>query len=107
MSADESTAASTAEDRASALNHFLKRHLVFTFMVMGLSFVGLGLISLNLLRLLRGNLAFLLENGLMGLRDGGLQQFLELGISGYVGMALYVLFTTCETVLVDRLLEKA
>jgi hypothetical protein len=94
-----------ANDRATALKRFLARHPFVTFMLMGLTFLLVGLISLNLIYLFNANLEFVINNGVMGLRDGGLLQLVELVTTGYLGMALYVLFKTCEKVVVERLLE--
>jgi hypothetical protein len=92
--------------QSTALKRYLSGHPIMAFLLMGLSFLLVGLISLNLIYLFRANLEFVLENGLMGLRDGGLLQFLQLLISGYLGMALYALFKACEKVVVDRMLER-
>jgi hypothetical protein len=92
--------------QSTALKRYLSGHPIIAFLLMGLSFLMVGLISLNLIYLFHANIEFVLENGLMGLRDGGLLQFLQLLISGYLGMALYALFKACEKVVVDRMLER-
>ena len=89
----------------AALKRFLQRHPVATFLLMGLSFLSVGLVSLNLVHLFRANIGYIIDYGVMGLREGGFEQFMGLLLSGYLGMALYVLFKVCEKVLVDRLLE--
>lgn len=91
--------------RSTALKRFLARHPLLTFFLMGISFLLVGLISLNMIYLFHANLEFIINNGLMGLRDGGLHQLLELTVTGYLGMALYVLFKACEKIVVERLLE--
>jgi hypothetical protein len=67
-----------------------------TFVVMGLAFFAFGMVSLNLLHLLRANADFLIDNGVMGLADGGALQLFELIASGYVAMLAYVVLKTCE-----------
>jgi hypothetical protein len=67
-----------------------------TFVVMGLAFFCFGMVSLNLLHLLRSNAELLLENGVMALADGGGRQFLELVVNGYLAMLAYVVMKTCE-----------
>jgi hypothetical protein len=92
-------------NRSTALKRFLTRHPVITFILMGISFLLVGLISLNLVYMFHANLEFILDNGVMALREGGLHQFVELTVSGYLGMALYSLFKACEKIVVERLLE--
>ena len=67
-----------------------------TFVVMGLAFFCFGMVSLNLLHLLRANADFLLDNGFMGFVDGGGRQLFELIANGYVAMLAYVVLKTCE-----------
>jgi hypothetical protein len=67
-----------------------------TLVVMGLAFFCFGMVSLNLLHLLRANADFLLDNGFMGLADGGALQLVELIANGYVAMLAYVVLKTCE-----------
>src|SRR6266566_4428077 len=83
-------------ENSTALKRYLTRHPSITFLLMGFSFLLVGLLSLNLVYLFHANLEFIINNGVMGLRDGGLQQLIELLVSGYLGMALYVLFKACE-----------
>ena len=92
--------------KSTRLKSFLTRHPVVTFLLMGVSFLFVGLVSLNLIYFFHANIELLLEYGWLGLQDGGLQQMIELLLSGYFGMAFYVLFKTCEKVLVERLTEK-
>jgi hypothetical protein len=67
-----------------------------TFVVMGLAFCCFGLVTLNLLHLLRANADFIVDNGVMALADGGALQLVELVASGYVAMLAYVVMKTCE-----------
>jgi len=90
----------------TVLKRYLMRHPLLTFLLMGFSFLSVGLVSLNLIYVFHANLEYLIDNGVMGLREGGLEQFVGLLLSGYLGMALYVVFKTCEKVLVDRVLER-
>ena len=72
-----------------------------TFVVMGLAFFCFGMVSLNLLHLLRANADFLLDNGWMGVVDGGGRQLLELVANGYLAMLAYVVLKACEHTLSD------
>jgi hypothetical protein len=67
-----------------------------TFLVMGLAFFCFGLVSLNLLHLLRANADLIIDNGVMALADGGARQLLELVADGYAAMLAYVVMKTCE-----------
>jgi uncharacterized membrane protein HdeD (DUF308 family) len=42
-----------------------------TFVVMGLAFFCFGMVTLNLLHLLRANAELIIDNGVMALADGG------------------------------------
>ena len=95
-----------ARDRSTALKRFLSRHPVLAFIFMGISFLLVGLISLNMIYMFHANIEFIIDHGVMALRDGGLHQLLELVVTGYVGMALFVLFKACEKTVVERMLEK-
>ena len=80
---------------------WLRRHRWACFVMMTLSFVGFGLLTLDLVRLMTANAGFLLDNGWQGLQDGGLRQMLELLASLLGAMAAWLLFKICETVLVQ------
>ncbi|HEX2586255.1 MAG TPA: hypothetical protein VHL14_14100 [Steroidobacteraceae bacterium] len=95
-----------ADGNYGTLKKFLGRHPVLTFVLMGTSFLVMGIISLNLVYLFHSNFEFILEYGVMALRDGGLIQFVELVLSGFVALAFYVLFKVCEKTLVEWLTER-
>src|SRR3954471_7939845 len=61
-----------------------------TFVVMGLAFFCFGMVTLNLLHLLRANAELILDNGVMALADGGALQLVELVANGYGAMLAYV-----------------
>jgi hypothetical protein len=66
-----------------------------TFLLMGL-FGGLSAYtSYNLLMLFIANFGFISNYGVMALKEGGLLQFLQLILYGYLGIAFYVLFKGC------------
>ena len=67
-----------------------------TFIVMGLAFFCFGMVSLNLLHLLRSNADLILDNGAMALADGGGRQLVGLVVNGYLAMLSYVVMKTCE-----------
>jgi len=87
----------------SRLHSFLTRYWWLTFLLMGISFVAFGMVTLNLLHTLGANVEFLRDYGFDAVREGGLRQLFELVVSGYAAAAFYVLFKLCEKVLVERL----
>jgi hypothetical protein len=87
----------------SRLFAFLLRYWWLTFILMGVSFVLFGMLTLNLLHTLGANLEFLGMHGVDAVREGGLTQLFELIVSGYLAAVFYVFFKLCEKVLVERL----
>ena len=67
-----------------------------TFVVMGLAFCCFGMVTLNLLHLVRANADLIIDNGVMALADGGARQLVELVANGYLAMLAYVVMKTCE-----------
>lgn len=88
----------------SRLYAFLSRHWACTFVLLGVSFVLGGLLTLNLLHTLMANFEFLSMYGVQAVRDGGARQLIEIVVSGYFAAACYVIFKLCEKVLVERLI---
>lgn len=85
---------------------WLRRHRLACFVVMTLSFIAFGLLTLDLVRLVTANAAFLFDNGWQGLLDGGLRQLLELLASCVGAMVAWLLFKLCETLLIQSLTNK-
>jgi hypothetical protein len=90
----------------SRLYVFLAKRWWVAFVLLGVSFVLGGMVTLNLLHTLSANVEFLSNYGLDALREGGLRQFVEIVVSGYFAAACYVVFKLCEKVLVGRLSNK-
>jgi len=84
------------------LYRFLWRRWWLTFVLLGVSFVLFGFVTLNLLQMLGANLEYLGMYGLMAAREGGIEQLLGILGSGYFAAACYVVFKLCEKVLVER-----
>ena len=72
------------------------RRAGLTFGVMGLAFFVFGVGSLNLFYLLQANAKLLFDHGWMAVMDGGLQQLLELLVTGYGSLMAYTVFKACE-----------
>ena len=70
--------------------------LWLTFVVLGLSFLGGALGTLNLVSWLVANVRLLRDHGWMAVMDGGLQQLVELALQGALSGVAYVVFKTCE-----------
>jgi len=83
---------------------FLLRRWWVAFVLLGVSFVLGGLVTLNLLHVLSANFEFLAMYGAEAVREGGLRQLIEIVVSGYFAAACYVVFKLCEKVLVERLI---
>jgi hypothetical protein len=67
---------------------------------MGVAASGLALCSFNLLFLFQANLSLIATYGAM---DGGILQFLQLTVWGYMALVFYVLFEVCLHGLIDRI----
>ena len=67
-----------------------------TFLVMGLAFFVFGLGTYNIFVLLSANVDLIAHHGWQALMDGAARQLVELVTTGYLSMAAYVLFKTCE-----------
>jgi len=85
---------------------FLQQHFFATFVLMGLLFLGFGVTSLNIAVLLKANLDLFFEVGWQAAGDGGLRQFFELLLLGYLALVFYVGFKCCERILVESLTRR-
>ena len=87
----------------SLFQRLVLSRLWLTFVVLGLSFLAFGAGTLNLGLLLMANVRLLREYGWQALGDGALRQLFELGLTGYLSIAAYVVLKTCEHRLSDWL----
>jgi len=78
-----------------------------TFVVMGLAFLVFGCGTLNLFLMLNANATLLATYGWQAVMDGGARQLAELLVSGYAGLAAYIVFKACEHALVHHLTDAA
>lgn len=67
-----------------------------TYLVMGIAFFVFGVGTYNIFMLLSANLEVIRAYGWQSLMDGAARQFVELVITGYLSMAAYIVFKTCE-----------
>jgi hypothetical protein len=73
-----------------------------TFLLMGLFAGASAYASYNLLMLFIANFAFVSQYGFMALKEGGLLQFVQLVIYGYLSVGFYVLFKGCLYAILGR-----
>jgi hypothetical protein len=66
-----------------------------TFLLMGVFGGSSAYATYNLLMLFMANFTFISSYGLMGVKEGGLLQLIELIVWGYLGAGFYVLFKGC------------
>lgn len=87
----------------SAFYRWLHRHLLVSFVLMTASFLAFGYFTIDLVRLLSANAAFIARHGWMALMSGGLLQFGQLSLMALLAMACYLLFRLSEQALIQRL----
>jgi hypothetical protein len=83
-------------------HHVLSR-LWVTFVTLGLGFFVFGACTVHLGLMFTANLELLRDHGWRAAMDGGALQLLELVVTGYIGVAAYVVLKTCEHRLSDWL----
>ena len=74
-----------------------------TFLLMGVFAGGFALCSFNLIYLFQANINLIAAYGAMAAFDGGILQFLELTVWGYLALAFYVVFKGCLDGLLHRI----
>lgn len=77
-------------------------HIAALFIGLGSSAALFAWTTFNLYQVASNNLGFIAEYGLMGLRDGGLLQLLEIGWHSLLALLLFLLFKGCETEITHR-----
>ena len=83
----------------------LEYHWGLTLFIMGLSLIVFGVSSFNIFFYFKANITLILEHGIAALRDGALEQFFWLLLSGAIALASYLVFKACEKILVDWMLK--
>jgi hypothetical protein len=87
---------------STRLNRFMLNHPILTYIACGVSFGLFSFVSLDLVRLLKANLTLFLDYGTMVIGEGAVEQLAGLVLYGYLSLALFLTFKTCEHVLVGR-----
>ncbi len=87
------------------LRSIITRHWLLTFILMCASACLFVMASVNLFVLLKANLQLIFAHGTLALADGALVQLLELLATGLVAAISYLIFRSCERVLVEKILS--
>ncbi|WP_372656422.1 hypothetical protein [Hydrogenophaga sp.] len=85
---------------------WLLRHWLISYVLMAVAFVVFGAASLNLVHMFSANIGFLWMYGWDAIQDGALWQLAELVFSTALAVCFYLIFKTCEHVLVQRIAHK-
>jgi hypothetical protein len=85
---------------------FLYRHMLLTYVLMGVYFMLFGVTSVNLFFLLKANISLFIEYGAMVIDDGALRQLGELLSMALLSIAFFVSFALCERILIKRLMAQ-
>ncbi|KAF0814020.1 hypothetical protein IGB42_01700 [Andreprevotia sp. IGB-42] len=86
---------------------YLRQHPLITVLVMAVAFIGFASSSVTLLMLLHANARFIWQSGWWAVREGALEQLAGLLGSGALALALYLVFKTCEKLLVEKITDTA
>jgi len=81
--------------------NYLYKHPTLAFFLLIASGLAFGAMTLNIFRLVAANWNFITTYGFMALKDGGLQQAIELILTGMLSMIVYLIFKFCEHILID------
>ncbi len=85
------------------LNRLFHGPAWLTFLGMGVAVGAFALCSFNLFSLFQANITLIATYGAMAAFDGGLIQFLQLTLWGYLALVFYVLFKGCLDGLLHRI----
>ena len=85
---------------------WLVRHAVATWVLMAISFVAFGALSVNLVSYAFANANYLFSYGWEAFTDGGLWQLLELWLQIFVAISTYLIFKLCEHALIERIAHR-
>jgi hypothetical protein len=91
----------------SRLSVLMQRYWPVTYVAMVLSFLIFGAASVNLAQTFLLNIRLIQEHGLLVLMEGALNQLLELLLTAGFSVSFYLIFKTCESVLLQRILVSA
>lgn len=82
---------------------WLVDHGKSTFILMSVSFVAFGVLSVNLVTYVAANADYLLTYRWAALMDGGIEQLIEIWLKAFFALGCYVCFKLCEHALIERI----
>ena len=88
----------------SRLSVLMQRYWPLTYAVMVLSFLIFGAASVNLAQTFLLNIRLIQEHGWLVLMDGALDQLLELLLTAGFSVGFYLMFKSCESVMLQKIL---
>jgi hypothetical protein len=88
----------------SRLSVLMQRYWPLTFVSMVLSFLIFGAASVNLAQTFLLNIRLIQEHGFLVLMDGAFEQLVELLLSAGFSVSFYLMFKSCEAVLLQKIL---
>jgi hypothetical protein len=88
----------------SRLSVLMQRYWPLTYGVMVLSFLIFGAASVNLAQTFLLNIRLIQEHGWLVLMDGALDQLLELLLTAGFSVGFYLMFKSCESVMLQKIL---
>ena len=91
----------------SRLSVLMQRYWPLTYVLMVLSFLIFGAASVNLAQTFLLNIRLIQEHGLLVLMDGALDQLIELLLTASFSVSFYLIFKSCESVLLQKMLANS
>ena len=82
----------------------MQRYWPLTYAVMVLSFLIFGAASVNLAQTFLLNIRLIQEHGWLVLMDGAVDQLLELLLTAGFSVGFYLMFKSCESVMLQKIL---
>src|SRR3990167_6557179 len=83
--------------------NWLVEHFKSTFVLMSLSFIAFGVLSVNLVSYVSANASYLLTYRWDALIDGGIEQLIEIWLEAFLALGCYLCFKLCEQALIARI----
>jgi hypothetical protein len=90
------------EDRMRRWFMLSEYHWATLLLILGLSATLVAWVSFGLINIAMANYGFLSRHGLMGLREGGLLQVIEILAKAALVLGAYLVFKATETELIHR-----
>lgn len=82
---------------------WMLEHAGATYVLMAVSFIAFGALSVNLVSYVSANANYLLSYGWEAFKEGGLEQLIELWLKIFVAIGAYLVFKLSEHALIERI----